>query len=171
VNFAGCCTQPAIRGISTLTTGTGFENNVAIYVDGFYSPDNLTINGDLANISSVEVLKGPQGTLWGRNATGGAILINTRQPSKTLTGELDLGVGSFKERLVSGYISGPITDRVRYSVAGYYRKTDGYNKQLDATGQVVSDKLTPLSQASVRAKVEADITDKLTGTFAYNYGL
>lgn len=78
INFAGCCTQPAIRGITTLTTGVGFENNVAIYVDGFYVPDNLSINGDISNLASIEILKGPQGTLWGRNATGGAILMNTK---------------------------------------------------------------------------------------------
>jgi iron complex outermembrane receptor protein len=171
VNFAGCCTQPAIRGISTLTTGVGFENNVAIYVDGFYEPDNVSINSDLANISSLEVLKGPQGTLWGRNATGGAILINTKPASKTLTGDIEAGYGRFNERLVSGYISGPINDRVRYSLAGYYRKSDGYNKLVTPAGVTLSDKATPISQASVRTKLEADVTDNLTATLAYNYGL
>jgi iron complex outermembrane receptor protein len=172
VDFAGVSTQPAVRGVSTLTTGVGFENNVAIYVDGFYEPDNISINSDLANLSSMEVLKGPQGTLWGRNATGGAILINTKPTSKVLTGDLEMGYARFNDRLVSGYLSGPITDRVRYSVAGYYRKSDGYNKQVNSTNTaVLSDKLTPISQASVRAKVEADVTDKLTATLAYNYGL
>jgi iron complex outermembrane receptor protein len=171
INFAGCCTQPAIRGVSTLTTGVGFENNVAIYVDGFYSPDNLTINGDLANLSSLEVLKGPQGTLWGRNATGGAILINTKAPSKVLTGQIEAGYGRYNERTLSGYISGPINDRIRYSLAAYGRKSDGYNKQLDTSGNVISDKLTPTDQVSIRTKLEADVTDKLTATLAYNYGL
>jgi iron complex outermembrane receptor protein len=58
INRAGAFTQPAIRGITTLTLGFGFENNVAVYVDGFYQPDMVTINGDLANLASVQVLKG-----------------------------------------------------------------------------------------------------------------
>jgi len=170
VNFAGCCTQPAIRGISTLTTGLGFENNVAVYVDGFYTPDNVTVNGDLANISSIEILKGPQGTLWGRNATGGAILINTLAPSKTLTGKLQASYGRYDDTSLTGYISGPITDRARFAIAAYGRKSDGYIKALDATGKVIGD-AAPQRQASIRSKLEYEVTDELTATLAYNYGL
>ncbi|RYE70563.1 MAG: TonB-dependent receptor [Rhizobiaceae bacterium] len=170
INFAGCCTQPAIRGISTLTTGIGFENNVAIYVDGFYSPDNITVNGDLANIQSIEVLKGPQGTLWGRNATGGAILFNTKAPSDVLTGNFQAGYGRYDDMFASGYLSGPISNRVRFSISGYGRKSDGYNKRLDGTGKVIGN-ATPLRQASVRAKLEIDLTDDLTATIGANYGL
>lgn len=170
INFAGCCTQPAIRGISTLTTGIGFENNVAIYVDGFYSPDNITVNGDLANIQSIEVLKGPQGALWGRNATGGAILFNTKAPSDVLTGNFQIGYGRYEDMFASGYVSGPISDRVRFSLSGYGRKSDGYNKRLDGTGKVIGN-ATPLRQASVRAKLDVDATEDLTVTFGANYGL
>lgn len=170
INFAGCCTQPAIRGISTLTTGIGFENNVAIYVDGFYSPDNVTVNGDLANIQSIEVLKGPQGTLWGRNATGGAILINTKAPSDVLTGSVQASYSRYDDRSISGYLSGPISDKVRFSIAGYARKSDGYNKRLDDTGKVIGD-ATPIKQISVRTKLEIELSEKLTATVAANYGL
>lgn len=172
INFAGGFTQPAIRGITTLTNGMGFENNVAIYIDGFYSPDTVTINGDLVNIASVEVLKGPQGTLWGRNATGGAILINTLAPSDTLTGKLQVGYERFNDRSVAGHISGPLGERVRYSVAGYYREGDGYNELIasDGSGRKVGD-ATPQRQESVRVKLEADVTDSLVATLAYNYGL
>jgi iron complex outermembrane receptor protein len=78
----GAFTQPSVRGVTTLISGIGFDNNVAVYIDGFYQSDALSINADLANIQSVEVLKGPQGTLYGRNATGGAILINTLAPAQ-----------------------------------------------------------------------------------------
>lgn len=170
VNFAGCCTQPAIRGISTLTTGIGYENNVATYVDGFYTPDNVTVNGDLANISSIEVLKGPQGTLWGRNATGGAILINTLAPSETFTGKVKASYGSYDDMSLSAYVSGPISERVRFGVAAYGRKSDGYNKLLGPDGERIGD-ATPLRQVSIRNKLEVDVTDQLTATLAYNYGL
>src|SRR5213593_1344003 len=68
----GVYTQPAIRGITSTLAGN-YENNVAIYVDGYYLPFTRGLNTELVNISQVEVLKGPQGTLFGRNATGGAI--------------------------------------------------------------------------------------------------
>ena len=105
INFAGCCTQPSIRGITTLTTGVGFENNIAIYVDGFYAPDNLSINGDMANLAGIEILKGPQGALWGRNATGGAILMSTKAPSDVLAGKLEVGFARYNESTVHQPIS------------------------------------------------------------------
>ena len=169
INFAGCCTQPAIRGISTLTTGIGYENNVALYVDGFYAPDNVSINADLTNIASIEVLKGPQGTLWGRNATGGAILINTLAPSKVWTGKVGAGYGRFNDYNVNGYLSGPISENVRIGIAGYHRRSDGYNKLLSPTGTPVAN-VTPAKQDSVRVKLVADLGN-LTATFGYNYGL
>jgi iron complex outermembrane receptor protein len=170
VNFGGAFTAPAIRGVTSLTTGTAVENNVAVYIDGFYQPDNVSINTDLANIASIEVLKGPQGTLYGRNATGGAILINTLAPSKTLTGRIEAGYARFNDRSISGYLSGPISDRVRYSLAGYLRKSDGYIKKVasDGSGRLAGD-AAPIDQQSVRAKVEADLTDNLTATLGFNY--
>jgi iron complex outermembrane receptor protein len=169
VSFAGCCSQPAIRGISTLTTGVGFENNVAIYVDGLYVPDNLSVNGDLANISSIEVLKGPQGALWGRNATGGAILINTLAPSRSFTGDIEAGYGSYNEAVGKVYLSGPITNRIGFSVAAAARSGDGYYDWIGPTGAKFSDRFTPVRQITVRTKLQAEVTDWFTATLAYNY--
>jgi iron complex outermembrane receptor protein len=169
VSFAGCCSQPAIRGISTLTTGVGYENNVAIYIDGFYVPDNLSVNGDLANISSIEVLKGPQGALWGRNATGGAILINTSAPSKTLAGAFEAGYGAYNEVTAKAYLSGPITDRLGFSIAAAVRNSDGYDKWIGPTGAEINGRLAPQRQVTLRTKLQLEVTDWLTATAAYNY--
>ena len=98
IGFAGVSTQPAIRGVTSLTNGSGNENNVAIYVDGFYVSDNLTINQDLSNLQGIQVLKGPQGTLYGRNATGGAILVQTLDPTEDLSGKFEGSYGKFSER-------------------------------------------------------------------------
>jgi iron complex outermembrane receptor protein len=172
VNHAGGSVVPSIRGITALTNTPGAESNVAIYVDGFYAPDTVTINADFANIASIEILKGPQGALYGRNATGGAILINTKAPSKTLTGKLEASYATFNDRIFSGYLSGPITDRVRFSLSGYDRASDGYIKLSDPTraGATVGD-AAPMRQKSYRVKLAADVTDQLTATLAYNYGL
>lgn len=171
INFSGAFLQPAIRGVSTLTNGNFVENNVSLFVDGFYDPSSTTINADLANVANVQVLKGPQGALYGRNATGGAILINTLGPSSTLTGKFDATYSRFDNKILSGYIAGPITDRLRYSISAYWRDTPGYLKQISPTviGQYVDD-VGKVRQIATRVKLEADVTDDLTATLGFNYG-
>jgi len=168
IGFQGSFTYPAVRGITSATTGVGFENNIGVYIDGYYQPDVNSINQDFANIESIQVLKGPQGALYGRNATGGAILITTPKPSSTLTGSITAKYGTHDDRNLFGYVSGPINDRIRYSLSAYYRKSDGYYDLLNASGQKIGN-ATPLHNYSARAKIEADITDDLTATLAYSY--
>ncbi len=171
IGFAGVSTQPAIRGITSLTNGSGVENNVAFYVDGFYLSDNLTINQDLANLKGIQVLKGPQGTLYGRNATGGAILVETLDPSEELTGKFEGSYGKFSERKLNGYISAPLSDKVGFIVAGSYRKSDGWIKtSVPGSPSRFSGHSNPQNQRSFRAKLKAALSDSLTATAAYNYG-
>ena len=73
--------QPTIRGIGTNVTTSGGGSNVGIYIDGFYSPNPIAADFQLPNVTSIQVLKGPQGTLFGHNTTGGAILVSTLDPS------------------------------------------------------------------------------------------
>jgi iron complex outermembrane recepter protein len=169
VNFAGAFTQPTIRGVTTLTNGNNVENNVAVYVDGFYEPSALVINADLPNLAGIEVLKGPQGTLYGRNATGGAILINTLAPSDILTGRAEITYARFNDKRASAYVSGPISDQVKIGVAGYYRHTDSYIRMASPT--VIGEKLgpaTPIRQAAIRTKLQVDLSESLRATLAYN---
>lgn len=167
---AGTQAAPTIRGVTSLTFGGGIEGNVAVYVDGFYEPSTFIIGSDLPNIASVEILKGPQGTLYGRNATGGAILINTLRPSETLTGRIKASYGNFDDARLSAYLSGPLSEKIRFGVAGYYRKTDGFIKLIDPVtiGKTVGN-AAPKKQASIRTKLEADLSDGLTATLGYNY--
>src|SRR3984957_11073521 len=85
--------QPSIRGIGTGITTSGGGSNVGIYIDGFYSPNPIAADLQLLNVSNIQVLKGPQGTLFGRNTTGGAILVTSADPSTDThaTGTLDYG--------------------------------------------------------------------------------
>jgi iron complex outermembrane receptor protein len=166
----GYSTQPAVRGITSLTSGVGFENNVAIYIDGFYQPDSLAINGDLANISQVEILKGPQGTLYGRNATGGAILINTREPTTSFTGELQASYARFNDRTLQGYVSGPIAKGVGFSIAGSTRRSDGWLRDLGDDGRGTNGyDAAPQKNDSLRLKLKVQPIDWATVTFGYNY--
>jgi iron complex outermembrane receptor protein len=189
MNWAGAFSQPSIRGVTSLTNGYG-ENNVAIYIDGFYEPSTVSINQDLANIESIQVLKGPQGALYGRNATGGAILISTLSPSETLTGLAEVTYGRFDDKRFKGYISGPISDMLSFSLAGYYRESDGYLEFADpaahlppsllpngqpnptfpsAQALLTGEDAAPIEQRLVRAKLQAKFTEDITATLALNY--
>jgi iron complex outermembrane receptor protein len=122
--------QPFIRGIGTTATNLGEQGTAAIYVDGVYMP---AINGqfyELANIQSIEVLRGPQGTLFGRNANSGAILIATRAPSLTnLEGSLNVGYGSFNSITAGGYVSAPLGPNVGFSLAGNFENRESWYTQ------------------------------------------
>ena len=167
---AGYNTQPSIRGVTTILGGNFYENNVAVYIDGVYQPDPIAINSDLVNLADVQVLKGPQGTLYGRNATGGAILINTLAPARSFTGSFQGSYAEYDEKTLSGYLSGPISERVRFGVAGYWRKSDGYFKLSDpATGAKTGLNAAPIEKYYVRAKLAADLTDTFEATLGYNY--
>jgi iron complex outermembrane receptor protein len=119
--------SPAIRGISSAGTTPGDESNVAIYIDDVYVGTPIAGFFDLQDIERVEVLKGPQGTLFGRNATGGAIRIVTRAPSFTPQAKFSVDYGfDFEELSLGAYATGPITDQLAGSITGSYRTGDGY---------------------------------------------
>lgn len=118
---------PAIRGISSSATTPGDESNIAIYIDDVYVGTPIAGFFDLQDIERVEVLKGPQGTLFGRNATGGAIRIVTRAPSFTPQARLSADYGfDFEELNLGAYVTGPLSDTVAASLSGSYRTGDGY---------------------------------------------
>lgn len=166
----GSFPQPAIRGVTTVLNGT-FENNVAVYVDGFYQTSAQAIGIDLPNVESIQVLKGPQGTLYGRNATGGALLLNTISPGDTWQGKAELTYARFDDKRASAYVAGPVSDMIGFSLAGYVRRSDGYHVFASRTapnGQT-NDEAAPVKQDSVRAKLKFGLTEDFSATLGYNY--
>lgn len=131
VTQQGLYTQPTIRGVGTTVTGPGADPNVAIYVDGVYQPNQGAALFDFANIERIETLKGPQGTLYGRNATGGAIAITTRAPSlDEQSGSFEASYGTFNESIVTAYYNLPLSDTFAVNVALYNRQNDGYTENV-----------------------------------------
>ncbi len=159
--------QPTIRGIGTSITAVGADANVAIYLDGVYQPVQTGNSFDLPDIEQIEVLKGPQGTLFGRNATGGAILIKTKAPQFDFQGDLKASFGSFNEARVRGWLTGPLSDTLAYSVSVVSVHDDGYTKNVtlgnhasETDEDSVRLKLLYQPQENLRFTLEADYSDR-----------
>lgn len=135
--------QIAIRGVSTTSAVAGLAQPNAIYVDGIYNTDAGVLRNNYGDIERVEVLKGPQGTLFGRNATGGALQVITRNPTFDWSADVDIDLSYFTGASTSAssphlnpniFISGPIAPGLlAFSVAGSYNYIQGYNYN-DGTG-------------------------------------
>lgn len=128
----------SIRGIGGANGGGNFFNDepVAVYVDGVYVTRLSTSTADLLDIESIQVLRGPQGTLYGRNSTAGAILITTNAPSSEGSAELRASVARFGEYRTQGFITGAFAENVSARAAVGYSSRDGYGTN-SVTGENV----------------------------------
>lgn len=117
--------QVVIRGINT---GRDAETNFALVVDGVLQTNPNALNQELANVSQIEVLKGPQGALYGRNALAGAIIMTTRKPGEEAEFEIGAGYGTDSTYKGSLYMAGPLGGSAKGSLSAYTRKTDGQFK-------------------------------------------
>lgn len=121
-----------IRGIGTLLFGQGVEAAVGVVVDGVVSARAAQGFTDFADIERVEVLRGPQGTLFGKNATAGVLNIVTAAPSQTFGGSLDGTIAEKDEYRIRGTVTGGLTDTLSARVSGFYSNVGGYLKNIGA---------------------------------------
>ena len=110
--------KPSIRGVGTATSNV--ENAVALYIDGVYYANQSDARRELNDIEQVAVLKGPQGTLFGRNATAGVIQITTRAPSFEWGGEIKSSIDDYATSRTGAYVTGGLTDNLAFSLAANY---------------------------------------------------
>jgi len=165
IDHYGAYTQPTIRGIGTQDVqGPGANANVAIYIDGFYQPSQAGNIFEFANIERVDVLKGPQGTLFGQNATGGAIVITTVDPAFEPSGKISAGAGSWDEVRGNLYLTGGLSETVAADISLYYRESDSYIDDIN-TGKPTA----PLKNQAVRTKLlwQPSDTSRLVLTLGY----
>lgn len=118
--------QPYIRGIGSNNIFAGSDPSTALYIDGVYIARPLGFFVDLFDVERVEVLRGPQGTLYGRNAVGGAINVISRRPGEDLEASGALTVGSYDLIRAQGYVSMPISPTMSVSLSGRVSERDGY---------------------------------------------
>jgi len=123
-------TNFAIRGFGNGTNNTGIEPSVGIFIDGVYRSRAAAQIGDLPRLQQIEVLSGPQSTLFGKNASAGVINVRTEAPSYDFEGKVEAGVGNYNQRLLKGYISSGITDNLAFSLSAGVNTRDGYTDSL-----------------------------------------
>jgi iron complex outermembrane recepter protein len=120
-----------IRGFGNGANNAGIEPSVGVFIDGVYRSRSAAQIGDLPNIERVEVLRGPQSTLFGKNASAGIISIVTAEPKFEFGGSLEASYGSYNAIVVKGSVTGPISETLAVSLAGNYNKRDGYARYVN----------------------------------------
>ena len=119
-----------MRGVSQNDYGDQQEPPVAVYQDDSYASSITTASFPIFDLARVEALRGPQGTLFGRNATGGAVQFISSQPTDVLDGYVRLTYGRYNQTQVEGAMSGPLSDVLSARVSGIFDRDDGYMQNI-----------------------------------------
>ena len=164
IQNTGANPQIFMRGVGTRITGTGLDSAVAVYVDDRFVTRQTGQVFDIYDVQRVEVLKGPQGVLFGRNSTGGAIRIITAEVSDELEGELNFGYGTEEYQMASGFVNVPVTDNFGIRISAQSRQRDAFKENIFEGGDDFDD----LDAQSVRLKARWDVSDRSTLKFSYD---
>ena len=128
-----------IRGFGNGNGNDGIESSVGVFIDGVYRSRSASALDDLAEIERIEVLRGPQSTLFGKNVSAGAISIVTKRPSFDWGGKAEITVGNYSQMQARATLTGPVSDSLAFRVSGSLNERDGYFKNL-TTGTGVNDR-------------------------------
>ncbi|MFD2429537.1 TonB-dependent receptor [Sphingobium scionense] len=119
-----------IRGVGQTDFNITVDPGVGIYVDGVYVARSVGGLLDMADISNVQILRGPQGTLFGKNTIGGAIIVNTNEPGNDFELKLEAATGRFNRADIKGIVNIPISDTLAMRAVASYETRDGYQRRL-----------------------------------------
>jgi iron complex outermembrane recepter protein len=164
VDYTGTFAQPSIRGVGTSVAGVGTGSAVGIYIDGFYLASPQTTDFNFLNVSNIQVLKGPQGTLFGRNTTAGAVLVTTTEPSTTpeLSGRVSYGRYNSLETATYGTMG--FTGQIAGELGVLYDRGDGFQRDI-VTGSDVGR----YHNISVRPGLKIELNDDGTSSILLRY--
>ena len=157
-------TNFVIRGFGNGANNAGIEPSVGVFIDGVYRSRSAAQIGDLPNVQRIEVLRGPQSTLFGKNASAGVISVVTEKPQFEFGGSASLTYGNFDTIIAKADITGPITDTVAFSLAGNYNRRDGYAQDL-ALGTDVNDRNRWGTRAQLLFEPSNDLSVRLIADY------
>lgn len=162
-------TVARIRGIGTVGDNAGLESSVGVVIDGIYRPRNGVGFGDLGEIERIEVIKGPQGTVFGKNTSAGVINVITKRPHYTTQVEGELTAGNYNALGVAGSLNTPLSDNAAFRVYAAKRKRDGYLDVHRGAGPRVEEEDTDQNFHSLRGQLLLEPTDTLDINFIADF--
>ena len=159
-------TSIKIRGVGTTGNNTGLESSVGVFIDGVYQSRPGVALGDLVDIERLEILRGPQGTLFGRNTSAGALNVSTKRPSLSTTeGFVNASYGNYDFMNLQGGVSLPVVQNVAgVRLSGTWRKRDGYLKS--PTGAESNDRDRYMLRGQLYIEPNADVSIRLLADYA-----
>jgi outer membrane receptor protein involved in Fe transport len=157
-----------VRGIGTVGDNPGLESSVAVFIDGVYRSRTGAGLNELGQIDRIEVLRGPQGTLFGRNASAGLINIVTAKPSFTLGGNAEATYGNYNDIRLEGGLTGPIVaDKLAFRVDGIYNKRDGFYRDVTGTDGRDNNRNRYFVRGQLLFTPSSDISLRLIGDYTH----
>jgi outer membrane receptor protein involved in Fe transport len=154
-----------IRGFGNGSNNVGIEGSVGVFIDGVYRSRSAAAISDLPNLQRVEVLRGPQSTLFGKNASAGVISIVTAAPRYEFGGSVEASYGNFDAIVLKGDITGPIVaDKIAFSLAGGINKRDGYGTNL-VDGSKTSERDRWYARAQLLIEPSDSISFRIIGDY------
>ncbi len=157
-------TSFGLRGIATTAQAPGLQPSTALVVDGVPVYNQGEFISGLGDIERIEILNGPQGTLFGKNSTAGVINIVTKQPVDRFEGSLEASETNDEETYVRGMVNAPIADGVRVRLSGFYRDQKPLVGNLSGRADVFGQR-----QYGINGKVAVDLSERATFTLAGTY--
>ena len=155
-----------IRGIGSSNLFNGSESSIAVNLDGIYLARPFAQFMNFLDVDRVEVLRGPQGTLYGRNATGGAINIVSKTPGDELQAEALLAYGDYNSVDLASYVSGPLAKDISGSFAFSYDRHDPYRTNVVASGNDVDNDNTGATRGQLRAQLAPNLVATTRADYA-----
>ena len=166
-----------IRGVGSSDASLFFDPGVGVFLDGVYLPRLRGLDLDLVGIERIEILRGPQGTLFGKNTIGGAISVVSKRPGDEFSGTAEVTTGRFNRLDARFGIDGPIVPgKLSGQLAGVIRKRDGYGRRIDfATGEKIGetgnqDSFSARASLNWTPREDVDVLFVLDGTSAHEQG-
>ena len=154
--------EVTIRGVGANSRNIGFDTRVGVYLDGVYLGQSPALNQELLDLERIEVLRGPQGTLFGKNTVAGAINLISKAPTDTLEGHIGAEFGNYSARQYTGSLNLPVTDTLWTKLSFNKQTRDGYTNNL-ATG---NGNINEQDASAYRLQVHYEVTDTFNANLA-----
>lgn len=154
-----------IRGFGNGDNNFGIEPSVGVFIDGVFRSRSASALSDFNMISRVEVLNGPQSTLFGKNASAGVISVVTKEPQYEFGGQVEAVYGNFNQMFLRGEVTGPISENIAWSLDGTYQQRDGFGRIVNLDNAEINNRDRWAVRGNLLIEPSADIKIRLIGDY------